>query len=131
MVHNTHNRLLGVQKKLLLRSFLAMLEEDVGYRDVTTSSLISEFQQAKCLIFSRESGVVAGIELAGVFLKELGAKVASIRIDGEHIQSNELLLEATGPASLFPLRMVEGAATIPLFFSMPWVMASIKISALV
>ncbi len=78
-----------------------MLEEDVGYRDVTTSSLISEFQQAKCLIFSRESGVVAGIELAGVFLKELGAKVASIRIDGEHIQSNELLLEATGPASLF------------------------------
>lgn len=78
-----------------------MLEEDVGYRDVTTSSLISEFQQAKCLIFSRESGVVAGIELAGVFLKELGAKVASFRIDGEHIQSNELLLEATGPASLF------------------------------
>jgi nicotinate-nucleotide pyrophosphorylase (carboxylating) len=101
MANKTQNRLLSVQKKLLLRTFLAMLEEDVGYRDVTTSSLISELQQAKCLIFSRESGVIAGIELAGVFLKELGAKIASFRIDGEQIEPNELLLECTGPASLF------------------------------
>lgn len=88
-----------LQQRLLLPRLYAMLKEDVGYGDVTTTALVSSTQAAQARIVARQPGVVAGLSLASFFLTDLRLKVTCCLRDGTHVAANTTLLEASGSAS--------------------------------
>lgn len=76
-----------------------MLEEDVGYGDITTNALVSSTQLAHARVVVRQPGVVAGLTLASFFLADLGVNVTNCLSDGTRVAAKATILEATGPAS--------------------------------
>jgi nicotinate-nucleotide pyrophosphorylase (carboxylating) len=76
-----------------------MLEEDVGYGDVTTNALVSSTELARARIVARQPGVVAGLSLAAFFLTDLGVNVTKCLSDGTRVTANVTILEASGAAS--------------------------------
>jgi nicotinate-nucleotide pyrophosphorylase (carboxylating) len=95
----------GVPHQLILQKFYAMLDEDVGYGDITTSALISKDKYAKARLFTREAGIAAGIEIASVILSDFNFSVSVIHQDGSHVKANTTLLEIHGLAA--PLLTIE------------------------
>lgn len=95
----------GIPHQLILQKFYAMLDEDVGYGDITTSSLISKEKYAKARLFAREAGIAAGMEIASVILSDFNCSVSVIQQDGSHVKTNSTLLEFQGFAA--PLLTIE------------------------
>jgi nicotinate-nucleotide pyrophosphorylase (carboxylating) len=77
-----------------------MLDEDLGFGDVTTTALISRNQLAKARLFTRQPGVVAGIDIAATVLDDFGFSVTPKTQDGNQVKANTTLLEAQGRAAL-------------------------------
>ena len=76
------------------------LAEDVGRGDVTTEATIPEGRTASARIVTRESGVVAGLPLAGVAFRLLDPVVAleMLLADGTPVATGDTLLRVTGTA---------------------------------
>jgi len=87
-----------IQQRLLLPRLYAMLEEDVGFGDITTNALVSSTDLAHARIVARQPGVVAGLDLAAFFLADLGVNVTNRLSDGTRVAANTTILEATGAA---------------------------------
>ena len=83
---------LGAEK---IREFL---EEDIGYGDITSSSLIEADQKAKARLFFREAGVAAGLEEAAMVFEILGCDIVAHASDGESVSPGDTLMEIEGPA---------------------------------
>lgn len=99
----THNRPLSppsLPRQLILQKFYAMLDEDIGFGDVTTVALIAEDQYAQARLFTRQPGVVAGLGIASTILEDLGYAVTTKAQDGMKVKANTTLLEARGQAAL-------------------------------
>jgi nicotinate-nucleotide pyrophosphorylase (carboxylating) len=90
----------NLPRQLLLQKFYAMLDEDIGFGDVTTTALISRNQEAKARLFTRQPGVVAGIDVTTTILEDLGFSVIQKMQDGSQVEANTTLLEAQGRAVL-------------------------------
>lgn len=77
------------------------LEEDLGTGDITTSFLIEKDSFSRGRIFTKEAGVLAGIEVARqVFeLLESGVKAVPQKRDGDSITPGETLLHLEGPTA--------------------------------
>lgn len=77
------------------------LEEDLGWGDVTTDSLIDPTLRASGRIVARETGVVAGVEVAArVFtLVDPAVEVTANRADGDPVQPGDTVLTIAGPAA--------------------------------
>lgn len=101
LVKSTSLSFTSFHQHLLVQRILAMIEEDIGYGDVTTSALIPSTQMTKARFFTREPGVIAGIELTATVLKKLGCTVTFCVKDGSKIKLNDTLLKATGSAVTF------------------------------
>ncbi|MFX1476135.1 MAG: carboxylating nicotinate-nucleotide diphosphorylase [Promethearchaeota archaeon] len=91
-------RLNPIQRRLLIRQLHAMLEEDLGFGDITTQALIAPTQWAQARFVSRQSGVVAGTEIVAEFLGSLGFELVRYLSDGTPIDENSTILEVPGPA---------------------------------
>ena len=91
----------NLPRQLILQKFYAMLDEDIGFGDVTTTALISRNQYAKARLFTRQPGVVAGIDIATTILEDFGFSVTQKTQDGAQVKANKTLLEAQGQAALF------------------------------
>ncbi len=76
-----------------------MLEEDLGFGDITTQALIAPNQWAQARFVSREQGVVAGTEIVAEFLGSMGFEVVRYLSDGTRIEQDSLILEVPGPAA--------------------------------
>lgn len=76
-----------------------MLEEDLGFGDITTQALIAPDQWAQARFKSRQSGVVAGTEIVAEFLGSLGFEVVLYLSDGTRIEEDSVILEVPGPAA--------------------------------
>jgi nicotinate-nucleotide pyrophosphorylase (carboxylating) len=74
------------------------LEEDIGYGDITTNTLIPESQRAKGLLYFKESGIISGLEEAAIVFKILGCQVKYHAMDGEKTEAKKILLSVEGPA---------------------------------
>jgi len=84
---------------LVLREKLRkMLEEDLGFGDITTEITVPENLTAKAQIIVKEPGLIAGIEEASILLKELDINVKSKVKDGSKVNAGTVIMEIEGPA---------------------------------
>jgi len=90
----------GVGRRLLARRLLEMLEEDIGFGDVTTWALVPEGMMARGRVVAREPGVAAGVGVGAVLLEELGVRVERRLEEGVKFQTGECLLEGVGEAAV-------------------------------
>src|SRR5437660_5872403 len=76
------------------------LDEDVGHGDVTTEGVIPANATARGLIVAKQSGVLAGLDVAaGVFRHLLvDESILSARSDGDRVVSGTVLLDVDGYA---------------------------------
>ena len=74
------------------------LNEDVGYGDITTSTLIPEEQMAKGKLFFKEPGIASGLVEAATVFEVLGCEVTTCSKDGEEVKENQVLFLVNGPA---------------------------------
>ena len=74
------------------------LQEDLGYGDITSESLISRDQEAKAKLYFKEPGVVSGLTEASIVFSLLGCE-SSIYVDeGTKTEERKTLMEVSGPA---------------------------------
>ena len=74
------------------------LDEDIGYGDITSSTLIPEDQMAKGKLYFKEPGIASGLVEAAIVFDVLGCKVTAHSKDGEEIKERQVLLTVNGPA---------------------------------
>ncbi|MHA1580880.1 MAG: carboxylating nicotinate-nucleotide diphosphorylase [Candidatus Baldrarchaeia archaeon] len=84
---------------LILREKLRkILEEDVGFGDITTEIIVPENLRVKAQIIAKAPGIIAGIEEASILLKELNVNVKSAINDGSNVDAGTVIMEIEGPA---------------------------------
>jgi nicotinate-nucleotide pyrophosphorylase (carboxylating) len=74
------------------------LEEDIGYGDITSFTLIEVDQKAKANLFFREIGIAAGLTEARIVFEILGCEVKTKAIEGECYGPNTILMVIIGSA---------------------------------
>ena len=74
------------------------LDEDIGYGDITSETLIPENQEARATLFFKEPGVVSGLVEAETVFSILGCTVKQHKKDGEKTETREILLSVEGSA---------------------------------
>ena len=74
------------------------LNEDIGYGDITSTTLIPEDQMAEGKLYLKEPGVASGLIEAATVFEVLGCQVTSHAKDGEEVKEKQVLLTVTGPA---------------------------------
>lgn len=70
--------------------------QDLLEIDITSNFSIKNNKKAKAVIFSREKGIVAGVEEAAWFFTKNKIKVKKIKKDGNNINKNERILLLNG-----------------------------------
>lgn len=77
------------------------LEEDLGWGDVTTDSLIDPKLQASGAIVAREAGVVAGLAVAAEVFRQVDPAIAVRfeKADGDRVDRGDRVLSLAGPAA--------------------------------
>lgn len=75
-----------------------ILDQDIGFEDITTHALIQSGLIIKARIISKQEGVVAGVDLISSFLKEFKINILSKKDDGSNIKVDDTLLEMEGEA---------------------------------
>ena len=75
------------------------LEEDIGGGDITTAALLSRGQILEGRFTAKESGVVAGLEVAAMTFEAMDRRIDFIdRVgDGSHVEGGQILGLARGP----------------------------------
>ncbi|MBD3171399.1 nicotinate-nucleotide diphosphorylase (carboxylating), partial [Candidatus Bathyarchaeota archaeon] len=82
----------------IIEKIKAFLNEDIGYGDITSETLIPPEQMAKGRLYFKEPGIVSGlVEVATVF-KILNCSVEYHKKDSERTEAGETLLTVRGPA---------------------------------
>jgi nicotinate-nucleotide pyrophosphorylase (carboxylating) len=85
-----------IPSKILEEKLRAMLAEDIGQGDITTSLIVPAQSAAEAEVVAREAGVVAGIEEAKIVLESMGLKAEALVADGEKIGAKQVLLKISG-----------------------------------
>ena len=76
------------------------LEEDIGNGDATTNSIVPETATLKGKIIAKQSGVVAGLEIARAVFLELSEKVIFEQLvnDGSEVENKTVIATVEGSA---------------------------------
>lgn len=107
------------QLKILIKN---ALKEDIGKADITTRLIIPCGKKVKAVIITKESGVVCGIDIAGLVFKTMGknTEFKPLVSDGDNIRKGKILARVYGEVSsiltaervvLNLLSMLSGIAT--------------------
>ena len=77
------------------------LQEDVGDGDITTDSIVPAYAMMRGVIIAKQSGVVAGLDVAHAVYLEVDTTVAfeSTVEEGARVESGQTLAEVSGPAA--------------------------------
>ena len=75
-----------------------MLEEDEGFGDITSNSLIDDNEEVKAYIISKDEGILAGINVAKELFESRDVKVLFHLADGCQIGKGDLLMSLQGSA---------------------------------
>lgn len=75
-----------------------MLDQDIGFEDLTTKALIPPDLQIKVKITVKQDGVAAGVDLAASIFREFSLMVSQKKQDGENLKKGEVILEVEGDA---------------------------------
>jgi nicotinate-nucleotide pyrophosphorylase (carboxylating) len=74
------------------------LEEDIGFADITTSSIVPGEQTGKGVLFFKEPGILAGLQVAELVFVTLDPSLKTIprAKDGEAVAAGQAVLEVEG-----------------------------------
>ncbi|MCL2156617.1 MAG: carboxylating nicotinate-nucleotide diphosphorylase [Methanobrevibacter sp.] len=75
-----------------------MIDEDLGFSDITTNALINPEKTAKAKIISKDTGIIAGINVVKSIFDEYNMEIASFKEDGNKVNEGDLILEINGSA---------------------------------
>ncbi len=75
-----------------------MINDDVGFEDITTNALFSPGIKACAEIVARESGIIAGIEVAEIIFEDFNLKCSKGKYDGDYISKGDSILLLEGNA---------------------------------
>lgn len=75
-----------------------MLEEDEGFGDVTSNSIIEDNEFVKAHIISKDNGILAGINIAKELFESRDVRVLFHLTDGCEIKKGDLLMSLQGNA---------------------------------
>lgn len=75
-----------------------MLEEDKGFGDVTSESVVDKDLDVNAYIISKDEGILAGMNLVKELFEEYGVEVVSYVEDGAAISKKDLLMSLRGNA---------------------------------
>ncbi|MDR3290995.1 MAG: carboxylating nicotinate-nucleotide diphosphorylase [Methanobrevibacter sp.] len=77
-----------------------IIEEDIGFEDITTNALINKDKIAKSIIISKENGIIAGIEITKNIFSYYGLNTMVLKEDGDDVAINDIIMEIEGNAQL-------------------------------
>lgn len=75
-----------------------MLKEDEGYGDITSEALIKRDIITEGFILSKDTGILAGMNIVKDIISEYNVKILSSLNDGDEIKQGDKLLEFKGDA---------------------------------
>lgn len=77
---------------------LAGLKEDMPFGDITTDNLIDEVSQSEAVLIAKDTGVIAGIDIAKRVFEILDKNVVFEKkiVDGERVKSGDIIAEIKG-----------------------------------
>lgn len=77
---------------------LAGLKEDMPFGDITTDNLIDEASQSEAVLIAKDTGVIAGIDIAKRVFEILDKNVVFKKkiVDGERVKSGDIIAEIKG-----------------------------------
>lgn len=75
-----------------------MINDDVGFEDITTNALFSPKIKACAEIVARESGIIAGIEVAEIIFEDFNLNCSKGKYDGDFISKGDSILLVEGNA---------------------------------
>jgi nicotinate-nucleotide pyrophosphorylase (carboxylating) len=87
-----------IPRRILEEKLRAMLAEDIGEGDITTSLIIPPETVAEAEVISKEAGTVAGMEEAEILSESLGLTAKTHVKDGDKVKLGQILLKIEGNA---------------------------------
>jgi nicotinate-nucleotide pyrophosphorylase (carboxylating) len=75
-----------------------MINEDIGFEDITTNALIDPEIRVKAEIITRENGIASGTDVARVICDDFGINYTIYKFDGDSISSGDVLISLEGNA---------------------------------
>jgi nicotinate-nucleotide pyrophosphorylase (carboxylating) len=84
----------------IIESIQRALAEDIGAGDVTTNSIVPADATMRGQIIAKQSGIVAGLDVAAACFSFVDSRIAfAAQVgEGEHVQDRQLLATVSGPA---------------------------------
>jgi nicotinate-nucleotide pyrophosphorylase (carboxylating) len=84
----------------IIESIQRALAEDIGAGDVTTNSIVPADATMHGQIIAKQSGIVAGLDVAAACFSFVDSRIAfAAQVgEGEHVQDRQLLATVSGPA---------------------------------
>lgn len=76
------------------------LQEDIGFGDITTNSIVTEDRQEKGVLITKEPGILAGLPVAEKVFNTLdpGLRLTARAKDGDAVAAGQAILEMEGSA---------------------------------
>ena len=75
-----------------------ILEEDEGFGDVTSNSVIDDGEIVVAQIISKDNGILAGINISKILFESRGVEILSLMTDGCEIKKGDVLMSVRGNA---------------------------------
>ncbi len=69
---------------------------DIGTGDITSNAVIKKNQKAQAIIYTREPGIVAGLEESSFLYRHHKIKVRQLKKDGQHMKKGDQLMILEG-----------------------------------
>ena len=99
MSFNRTRELTGMRTSALKEEKIReLLEEDLGYGDITSDSLLGPAHMARATVYLKEEGVAAGLAEIGALFRLLGCDVRLHGEDGARAEAGRVLMEVEGEA---------------------------------
>lgn len=75
-----------------------MLDNDIGFEDITTKALIPPDLDIKVQIIAKQDGVVAGVNLVSSLFEQFSLTPSKMKQDGDSLKEGEVVMEIKGNA---------------------------------
>ncbi len=92
---------MNLAKQKLVKIIDNALEEDIGRKDITTRAIIGDKTTGKAEIIAKETGIIAGVELADMIFQRLNQAIEfKTKVsDGIEVKQGDMIAEVVGPAA--------------------------------
>jgi len=89
-----------INQKILMKKIEEWLEEDVGQGDLSVLSTVPKDERATGIIYAKDQGIVAGLEVARLVFETWDSSLAfkTTMEDGQAVEKGDVIAEVSGSA---------------------------------